>query len=231
MGTGGAMPRWVEVPVAALGLVLLSPILGLAAVAIKATSRGPALFKQQRVGLGGQCFTLFKFRTMRVQAGGPQVTVRGDSRITAIGGVLRHLKLDEIPELWNVVLGDMSLVGPRPEVPELVDLGSALWQQVLQARPGVTDPVTVRLRNEEVILAATEGDLEGFYRDVAQPFKLLGYRSYLERRTWLSDVRVLFQTVRAVLAPASVVPPSVAEMKARVEAWKAEERTRLGTQG
>lgn len=224
METGGALPRWVEVPIAALGLVALSPVLIVAALAVMATSRGPALFKQRRVGRGGRSFTLLKLRTMRLQQGGPQVTVRGDARITAVGRALRHMKLDELPELWNVVAGDMSLVGPRPEVPEYVDPASTLWQRVLQARPGITDPVTLRLRDEEVVLAEAGPDADGFYREVLQPFKLLGYRAYLETRTWRSDVRVLLESVRAVLAPGSVTAPSAAEMRARVEAWRFDER-------
>jgi lipopolysaccharide/colanic/teichoic acid biosynthesis glycosyltransferase len=223
MATSGALPRWVEVPAAVLGLLLLSPVLLVAAVAIKATSPGPVFFRQQRVGRRGRPFWLCKLRTMRVRAGGPRITVRGDARVTLVGAVLRHLKLDELPELWNVIRGEMALVGPRPEVVEHVDLTSVLWQDVLSVRPGITDPVTLHLRNEEVVLAHSGDDAHRFYQEVLQPFKLLGYRSYLERRSWRSDLRVLVQTVRAVLLPSSVSPASVAEMQARVQVWKDEE--------
>src|SRR5512136_3032507 len=121
MARNGGLPRLVEVPVAVLGLVLLLPVLLLAAAAIKATSKGPVLFKQRRAGLGGRQFTILKLRTMRQNADGLRVTVRGDPRVTTIGRWLRHFKLDEVPELWNVVRGDMSLVGPRPEVPDYVN--------------------------------------------------------------------------------------------------------------
>jgi lipopolysaccharide/colanic/teichoic acid biosynthesis glycosyltransferase len=226
MGDSG-LPRIIEVPVrsaanlrlssAMLGLLLLSPVLLVAAVAIKATSRGPVLFKQRRVGRGGRHFTLLKLRTMREGGRGPRVTASGDARVTAVGRLLRHLKLDEIPELWNVVRGEMSFVGPRPEVPEYVDAESELWRRILRVRPGITDPITIRLRNEESVIAAGGGDPARFYREILQPFKLAGYASYLDQRTWRSDLRVLWQTVRAVLTPGSVSPPSADEMRACVE--------------
>jgi lipopolysaccharide/colanic/teichoic acid biosynthesis glycosyltransferase len=215
MGDSG-LPRIIEVPVAMLGLLLLSPVLLVAAVAIKATSRGPVLFKQRRVGRGGRHFTLLKLRTMREGGRGPRVTASGDARVTAVGRLLRHLKLDEIPELWNVVRGEMSFVGPRPEVPEYVDAESELWRRILRVRPGITDPITIRLRNEESVIAAGGGDPARF---IGRSCSLSNWRyaSYLDQRTWRSDLRVLWQTVRAVLTPGSVSPPSADEMRACVE--------------
>ncbi len=216
MASGG-LPRIVEVPVAMVGLLLLSPVLLVAAVAIKATSRGPVLFKQRRIGQGGRHFTLLKLRTMREGGKGPRVTASGDARVTAVGTLLRHLKIDEIPELWNVVRGEMSFVGPRPEVPEYVNAEDEQWQRILRVRPGITDPITIQLRNEESVIAAGGGDPERFYREVLQPFKLIGYRSYLDRRSWRSDLRVLWQTLLVVLLPGSVNPPSAEELRSCVK--------------
>jgi lipopolysaccharide/colanic/teichoic acid biosynthesis glycosyltransferase len=208
------IPRLVEATVALAGLVVGSPLLLLIAVLVRVTSRGPVLFRQQRVGRHGVPFTLFKFRTMRADNVGPQVTATGDPRVTAVGRLLRKAKLDELPELFNVVRGDMSLVGPRPEVPRYVDLGDPRWQAVLAVCPGITDPVTLRLRNEEELIAGIPGDRETCYREVIQPFKLRGYADYLASRTVWSDLRVLVDTVLAVALPGRVPAPTLAEVEA-----------------
>ena len=199
---------------AAAGLLLTAPLLALISAAVALSSRGPVIFRQRRVGRYGGEFTLFKFRTMRQDAGGlgPQVTAKGDTRITPVGKVLRKTKLDELPELWNIFRGDMSFVGPRPEVPRYVDAADARWGLVLMARPGLTDPVTLRLRNEEELLAGVGADRELFYREVLQPFKLDGYARYLRRRSWRTDLRTIWQTFVAVLLPGSVVPPRLDEL-------------------
>src|SRR5262249_51232581 len=158
-----------------------SPILALAALGIAFTSRGGIIFRQSRVGRDGQNFLLYKFRTMRTGHSGLQVTAGDDSRITLWGKLLRKTKIDELPELWNVVKGDMSLVGPRPEVPRYVDLNNSKWRQVLKVRPGITDPLTLRLRNEEELMSKVEGDRERFYLEILQPFKLKGYLDYLRQ--------------------------------------------------
>lgn len=194
------LPRGVEIVLSAAGLLVCSPVLLLSAAAIALSSRGPVLFRQERVGRGGRPFTLIKFRTMR-PAAGLAVTARDDPRITAVGRLLRRTKLDELPELWNVLRGDLSLVGPRPEVPDFVDRGSAAWKEILRVRPGITDPVTLRLRDEESLMAGVPGDRDRYYREVLQPRKLSGYREYLSRRSWKSDARVLFETGLAVLCP------------------------------
>jgi len=224
MARNGGLPRWVEVPVAALGLVLVLPVLLIAAAAIKVTSKGPVLFKQRRVGLGGKHFTLLKLRTMRPNADGLRVTIRGDSRVTTVGRWLRHFKLDEVPELWNVVRGDMSFVGPRPEVPEYVNEENELWRLVLRVRPGITDPVTLRLRNEEALLAAAGDDPDRFYRETLQPFKLVGYASYLKHQNWQTDLGVIWATLKVVLAPGSVRALSASEMLECVYRWKTRPR-------
>jgi lipopolysaccharide/colanic/teichoic acid biosynthesis glycosyltransferase len=202
---GRGLPRAVEATLACLGLAIASPILLL----IAATSPRPVLFRQQRVGLNGRPFTLLKLRTMRVAPEGSQLTVSGDARITPVGRWLRRFKLDEIPQLWNVVRGDMSLVGPRPEVPRYVD-ESPLWRQVLSARPGLTDPVTLRLRDEEALLASVE-NAERFYRERLLPWKLRGYCEYLERRSWATDLGVLGATALAVLRLRRPALPEIEE--------------------
>jgi len=213
---GRGLPRLFDVAVSCLGLLVLAPIVLLIAVAVKLASRGPVLFRQVRVGRGGPTFELLKFRSMRVGESGPEITAAGDSRVTGIGRSLRRSKLDELPGLWNVVRGDMALVGPRPEVPAYVDLDDPSWRSVLSVRPGLTDPVTVALRNEEELLASVE-EPEVFYKRVLQPYKLAAYERYLSERTTWSDLKVLWQTFMAVFQPARTPPPSVEEIRARVE--------------
>jgi lipopolysaccharide/colanic/teichoic acid biosynthesis glycosyltransferase len=195
------LPRALEVPLAALGLILASPLLLLGALAVAMSSPGPVWFRQQRVGRGGRPFTLYKLRSMRIDAGGLAVTSRADSRVTPVGRWLRRSKLDELPQLWNVVRGDMSLVGPRPEVPRYVDLANPRWQRVLEVRPGITDPLTLKLRNEEALMPKDEADAERFYLETLQPLKLDAYLDYLARRSWWTDVEVLFATVASVIRP------------------------------
>lgn len=207
------IPRPVEAALAGLGLFLCSPALAVVALGVRVTSRGPVLFRQQRVGRSGIAFTLLKFRSMRANQGALQVTAAGDPRVTPLGRWLRKFKLDELPELWNVVRGDMSLVGPRPEVPRYVDLANPLWRDVLRGRPGLTDPITLRLRNEEELMASAPGDRERFYLDTLQPYKLAGYLEYLRRRSFMSDVGVILRTALAVIVPASAPHPSVEELR------------------
>jgi len=209
------LPRAFEVLLSLLGLAVAAPAILLAGAGIVLTSGFPVFFRQKRVGRGGRPFTLIKLRSMRVSRGGPQVTAQGDSRVTPFGRFLRRSKLDELPELWNVFKGDMSFVGPRPEVPELVDPANPLWQEILLARPGLTDPMTVRLRDEEALMAGVEGDREAFYRDTLQPLKLQGYCEYLRRRTFRSDMRVLWETVLAVLWPSRSGSPGASALTRR----------------
>lgn len=211
------IPRVVEIVLALGGLVVSSPLLFLAAVLIRSTSPGPILFRQQRVGRFGKGFELLKFRSMRVENGGAQVTVKGDARVTRVGRLLRKSKIDELPELWNVVRGDLSLVGPRPEVPKYVNLADPLWQRVLKARPGITDPITLRLRNEEELLASCPEDPQRFYLNTLQPYKLIGYSEYLDRRTWRSDVHVLIGTVFAIVFPDMTPPPPLETIVEKVK--------------
>jgi lipopolysaccharide/colanic/teichoic acid biosynthesis glycosyltransferase len=181
------------------GLVALSPLLLFTAACVLLGSGRPVLFRQTRVGRAARPFTMYKFRTMRNDPSGPAVTAGDDPRITRIGALLRRTKLDELPELWNVVRGDMSLVGPRPEAPRYVDAGEKRWERVLSVRPGITDPTTLTLIDEESLLASVEGDREQYYREHLVPKKLDGYIAYLERRSWRSDLAVLLRTVRSVV--------------------------------
>lgn len=199
---GRGLPRWVDVVVAFLCLVIATPVLLLCGLAVLLSSGLPILFRQTRVGQNGKKFELYKLRTMRPSGTGPQVTSANDTRITTVGKFLRFSKLDELPTFWNVLRGDMSLVGPRPEVPRYVDPENPLWSKVLSVRPGLTDPVTLSLRNEATLLATVEGDAEEFYLQKLQPKKLLGYVEYLDHRSSSNDARVLFLTLLAIIQPA-----------------------------
>ena len=169
------------------------PILAIAAAAIVIEDGFPILFLQQRVGKAGVLFNVFKLRSMR-NGSGPMVTAAGDSRITKTGWLLRKYKLDEVVQLWNVVRGDMSLVGPRPEVPKFVDLNNPLWQQVLSVKPGITDVSTLAFRDEESILK-NQTDPEAYYRTHVLPHKLRLQTAELRNRSWRQDLRVLAKTV------------------------------------
>jgi lipopolysaccharide/colanic/teichoic acid biosynthesis glycosyltransferase len=193
------IPRPVEKVLAAGALVALSPVLAVAGLAVLAGSGRPIVFRQKRIGRGGVPFTMIKFRTMVDRPGGAAVTAGDDPRITRIGRFLRRTKLDELPELWNVLCGDMSLVGPRPEAPRYVLEDEPRWKKVLSVRPGLTDPTTLALIDEETLLAQVTGDREEFYVRELLPKKLDGYIEYLERRTWRSDFEVLLRTAGKVL--------------------------------
>lgn len=206
------LPRSVEVVLATTGLLVTAPLLLLAAVLIKLDSRGPVLFRQARMGRNGKPFTLLKFRSMYVANDGALVTAAGDNRISKVGRILRRTKIDELPELWNIVKGEMSIVGPRPEVPALVDLNDPQWEEILEVNPGLTDPVTLQLRNEEELLAQAS-DREDFYKNILQPYKLRGYVHFVKNRTWKKDVSIVFRTMKAIVFPGTVTQPTVEEMR------------------
>ena len=199
----GGLPRSLNVFFSLVGLVFLLTVFLLCAAAIKLTSSGPVFFRQKRIGQFGEPFTMYKFRTMHDKRTGPKITASDDNRITVVGRVLRKFKIDELPELLNVLRGEMAFVGPRPEVPEMVDMTNNLWKAVLSVPPGITDPVTLHLKNEEAYLAMVD-DKEYFYLAVLQPFKLKGYLKYLEIRSWKSDVTMIFKTVFALFKPRDI---------------------------
>jgi lipopolysaccharide/colanic/teichoic acid biosynthesis glycosyltransferase len=189
---------------ASLALLLASPLMLAAALAIKLDSPGPVFFRQQRVGRGGQLFRVHKFRTMVANAPerGPALTVGDDARITRVGRWLRHSKLDELPQLLDVLAGDMSLVGPRPEVPRYVALYPAdLRDKVLSLKPGITDPVSLDFADESALLARA-ADPEREYVDVILPRKLRASVAYAEHATLATDSSVLLRTL-ALLATRS----------------------------
>ena len=155
---------------------------------------GPAIFKQTRIGRRGKPFTIFKFRTMTVGHGGSSVSVAGESRITPLGAVLRKYKIDELPELWNVLVGDMSFVGPRPDVPGYADRLQGDDREVLELRPGITGPASLKYRNEEELLAAVDNPQE--YNDtVIYPDKVRINRYYLHNYSFVSDIKMIVCTV------------------------------------
>lgn len=193
------IPRWADALVAGAALIAATPVIGLLGIAIAITSGRPIFFRQRRVGRRFQPFTMIKLRTMNCSNAGAKVTHKGDVRVTGFGRFLRATKLDELPTLINVVRGDMALVGPRPEVPEYVNGSNPLWQRVLSVRPGITDPVTIALRNEEELLAFAAKDTETYYISELQPMKLRGYVEYLENRSVRSDISVLCHTIAAVI--------------------------------
>lgn len=192
--------RVFDTAVAGLGLVISSPVLLVAAVAIRLDSPGPVIFRQKRVGLNGAPFEILKFRTMRVDAErvGAQLTVGADPRITKVGAFLRAWKIDELPQLANVVKGEMALVGPRPEVPRYVELYTPEQRRVLSVRPGITDPASIEFRNESELMAE-QPDPERYYREVIMPRKVQLNLEYLARRSLGTDLGILFATAKAVL--------------------------------
>ena len=180
----------------AVGLLMLTPLFVLVAICIKLTSRGSVFFRQTRVGKDGQPFQIVKFRSMLEIASKmpPSITVSGDARITPVGRILRRYKIDELPQLWNVFLGSMSFVGPRPELPKYVEAYSFDQKHVLCVRPGVTDPASLAYRNEEEILSESQ-DPEEIYRTQILPDKLRRNLAYLQAISFCHDVRIIFLTL------------------------------------
>jgi len=155
---------------------------------------------QTRVGRGGRRFQIVKFRTMKTGLKGTRITAESDRRITPVGRLLRNYKLDELPQLWNVLRGDMAVVGPRPEVPDFVDPNEPGWESVLAVKPGITDLATLIFRNEEDVLAKAD-DTEDYYRRVLLPAKLQLNQHYLQNATLLSNMKLVFLTLRFSFFP------------------------------
>ena len=180
---------------ALIGLLCIWWMLIIVAIIIKVKMPGgPAIFKQTRIGRHGKPFTMYKFRTMTVNHGGSSVSVAGESRITPLGAVLRRYKIDELPELWNVLKGDMSFVGPRPDVPGYADALQGDDREVLLLRPGITGPASLKYRNEEEILATVPNPQQ--YNDtVIFPDKVRINRYYLHNYSFITDIKMIFCTV------------------------------------
>lgn len=194
--------RLFDLLASGLGLLLLFPLFLLLALLVKLSSPGPVFYHGLRVGRRGRPFKMLKFRTMvaDAEARGLPLTVGGDSRITGVGRFLRNAKLDELPQLWNVLKGEMSLVGPRPEAQKYVDLYTDDQRKVLEIRPGITDPASIKYRNENEILAAAV-DPEKAYIANIMPDKVRLNLSYASRASVLSDLGIIFRTLFRIVKP------------------------------
>lgn len=188
--------KWIFDRVVALfGLLVLWPVLLVVAILIRIKMPGgPVIFKQKRVGRNGRLFTMYKFRSTTVGHGGSSVSVAGESRITPLGAKLRHYKLDELPELWNVLIGDMSFVGPRPDVPGYADQLKGKDREVLKLRPGITGPASLKYRDEEDLLA-TQSDPQKYNDEVIFPDKVRINLYYLHHYSFIKDIEMIFCTV------------------------------------
>ena len=195
------MKRLFDVVASGVGLLLLSPLFLLVAIWIKLDSPGPVFYRQVRVGQYNQDFRIFKFRSMRVGADkGSLVTIGGrDPRVTRSGYFIRKFKIGELPQLINVFIGDMSLVGPRPEVRHYVDYWTKEQLHVLDVRPGITDPASIKFRNENELLEKAE-DAEKYYIEVIMQEKLRLYLEYVENHSFWYDIKLIFQTFAAIIA-------------------------------
>ena len=195
------MKRLFDIVFSGLGLVILSPLFLILAIWIKLDSKGPVFYRQVRVGKDNEDFRIFKFRSMRVGSDkGSLVTIGGhDPRITRSGYFIRKAKLDELPQLINVLVGDMSFVGPRPEVRHYVDYWTPEQMHVLDVRPGITDPASIKFRNENDLMEKSE-DPEKFYIEVIMQEKLKLYLDYVNHHSFREDICLIFKTIWAVVS-------------------------------
>lgn len=187
--------RIFDLTIAILGLIILAVPMALIAILLRITSGSPILFTQERVGKGGQIFYVKKFRTMSVRSvEDSSITVAGDSRVTAIGSYLRRWKLDELPQLWNVLVGEMSLVGPRPDVPGYADKLQGDDRKLLLLRPGITGPATLAYRNEEEILAKVSDPVQ-YNNEIIYPDKVRINLEYMEKCSLMQDLKYILETM------------------------------------
>ena len=195
------MKRLFDIVASGFGLIVLSPLFLILAVWIKLDSPGPVFYRQVRVGRDNRDFRIFKFRSMRMGADkGSLVTIGGhDPRVTRSGYIIRKLKLDELPQLINVFVGDMSLVGPRPEVRHYVDYWTPEQMRVLSVRPGITDPASIKFRNENELMEKAE-DPEKYYIEVIMQEKLRLYLEYVDNHSFFGDICLIFKTFKAIAA-------------------------------
>ena len=178
-----------------LGLIVLSPILTVVAVLIRVKMpNGPIIFRQKRVGQNGELFTIYKFRTMETEHSGSSISVAGEARITPLGAMLRRYKIDELPELWNVLKGDMSFVGPRPDVPGYADKLEGEAKSILKLKPGITGPASLKYRNEEELLATVENPQQ-YNDEVIFPDKTRLNLYYLNNYSFMKDMQMIFCTI------------------------------------
>ena len=195
------MKRLFDVIASGLGLIVLSPLFVILAIWVKLDSEGPVFYRQVRVGYKNKDFRIFKFRSMRIGSDkGSLVTIGGrDPRVTRSGYFIRKFKFDELPQLINVFLGDMSLVGPRPEVRHYVNYWTDEQMHVLDVRPGITDPASIKFRNENELMEKAE-DPENYYINVIMQEKLRLYMEYVENASFLYDLKLIFKTFRVIVS-------------------------------
>lgn len=195
------MKRLFDILSSGVGLIVLSPLFLIISVWIKLDSKGPVFYRQTRVGRYNKDFKMLKFRSMRVGSDkGSLITIGGrDPRITRSGNFIRKFKLDEIPQLVNVLVGDMSLVGPRPEVRHYVDYWTPEQMRVLDVRPGITDPASIKFRNENQMLEGVE-DPEKYYIEVIMQEKIKLYLEYVDNHSFFGDIGLIFKTIWAVVS-------------------------------
>ena len=211
MGRPGIPPsqarRALDLALALTALPLLSPLLAAVGIAVRLTSPGPIIYRQPRVGQGGEPFNIYKFRSMRDDAPGPEVTGPEDSRVTPLGEFLRRTSLDELPQLINVLRGEMTLVGPRPESLALAARYPAEYQFVFQHRPGLTGPVQVRLRDQDILPRDVE-DLEAYYLRRLLPARVAIDRAYLANPTLARTIGLLIETAAYLIRRPKTRPPA-----------------------
>jgi len=187
--------RIFDITASFVGLILFSPTLVTIAIWIKLKMpKGPVIFKQERVGQYGKPFTMYKFRTMTVSHSGSPVSIRGESRITPLGAKLRKYKLDELPELWNVLIGNMSFVGPRPDVPGYADKLTGEERKILELKPGITGPASLKYKNEEEILAKQDNPIR-YNNEVIYPDKVRINLNYTKHQNFWLDIKIIIYTL------------------------------------
>lgn len=193
------MKRVFDLIASFLGLIILSPLMIVVIMMIKLLTPGPVFFSQARIGRYGKPFMLYKFRTMKVNNGGNTVSVRGEDRITPLGAILRRYKIDELPELWNIFRGDMSFVGPRPDIAEYINILTGEELRILELRPGLTSPASIKYVNEEELLASAPDPIK-YYNAKIWPDKVRMNLEYCQERSFWGDIlliiKTLFRTVK-----------------------------------
>lgn len=185
--------RILDISFSMIGLIVLAPFIIIISILVKLKMPGPIFFCQKRIGQNGNPFLMCKFRTMKVDHGGSSISVKGESRITPLGSVLRKYKLDELPELFNIIKGDMSLVGPRPDVPGYADLLLGEDRLILKLRPGLTGPASLKYSNEEELLA-NQLDAKNYNDTVIFPDKVRINLNYYKHRSLLLDLKIILYT-------------------------------------
>jgi len=190
----GLSKRVFDIAASFLGLIILSPLLLITAVLIRIRMNKPVLFRHVRIGKNGRPFILYKFRTMTLNHSGSSISLKGESRITSLGAQLRKFKIDELPELWNVIKGDMSLVGPRPDVVEYMSNLEGEELRILELRPGITSPASIKYADEEELVASAP-DPHRYYNEVIWPDKVKINLEYVKTRSFSGDLLIIFKTL------------------------------------